>query len=1341
MADSEERAVVVPRPRSPRRRRVGIRGMRPMNLAKLRRHAVHALVLVLAMLALGNGVGAVLLKVVERHPQKIAAWLSTRAGRPVAFDQVKTRWTRWGPLLSITGMRVGNPADPVRIGSVDIQIEQYSGLLPGHAFTEIRLRGLDLTLQRASNGQWQVRGLPGQQDGGDPLSALEHLGELQLVQARLRVLAPELGVDLRAPRIDVRMQVNGPRLRVGAQAWLPRATEPIEGVLDFNRNSGDGRVYAGSRRLDLGTLAGAFAVIGVTPEAGRGRLQAWGRLRAHRIVGIHADAALRDVVLRGTALAGRQASPQRWPALELAAVWTGTVNDWQLRVPRLRIDDGKPWNLDGLAIAGGQHYALRARRLQAAPLLRLAAISSALSPGLRHWVQAAKPDALLENVDVRGERGGGLQASAYISGFRFDPVGHEPGMRGVTGWLQGDQDGLRMRFDHGAQVAFDWPAGFGVVHEFHLDGEAVLWRDDEGWTVHTPGLHIDGGPLQARARGGITFRNDHRSPHLDIAADIGDTPVALAHGFWIHHLMPKATVAWLDAALRGGSLRQVHAIVAGDLADWPFRNEPGMAGAGVFRAEAQLENGMVKFQPDWPAAEHMEAKLSFMADGFTVNGRAQLAGVQASVLKAGIQRYSTSELRVEAETAADASRYLALLSASPLHAKYGEVIDNLRAEGAAHATFSMTLPLGHEQPHAAKVDGKVMLASVRLREQRWNLDFQQVQGQANYDQDGFVANALQVRSEGMPGTLSLRAGPQVLDPAQAFEARLQANLDIGGMLGRVDSLKWLLPHVRGRSIWIATVAVPRASGTVTSAPTPAVLQLHSNLVGTQLDLPMPLRKPAAQAVVTDIQIRLPLEAGDFTAKLGNLLALHARTRGDRTGLRIALGGEAAGEPPANGLLIGGNAQRLDALGWIGVLAGAQQASSLPLLGANIAAQQLELLGADFANATLWVVPSGRDAKVTVKSATINGSLLVPARDDAVVSGHFDRLYWPSPSVSAFTGTSTPSAPPAPAATTVVPPSPPATASADPIDPAKIPALAFDVDDLRIGTTVLGRARFRSQPTAAGLRLQEFSTAGSKQRIKASGAWLGRGPNARSELKMDVDSDDIGALLAGLGLGGQVAGGEGKLGVAANWRGGPDRFSLLDMEASLALDARDGRLLEVEPGAGRLLGLLGVAQLRRRLTLDFSDFFAKGFTFDRIKGDASLASGQLRSDGLTVHAPAADLTLRGSTDLRQQRFDQIIEVKPRSGGLLTAVGALAGGPVGAAVGAVANAVLDKPMRGIGAKTYRVTGPWASPKVETLSRSASAATTTGQAGETQGRVDQDRSGQDRSGQDRSGQDRDN
>ena len=161
-----------------------------------------------------------------------------------------------------------------------------------------------------------------------------------------------------------------------------------------------------------------------------------------------------------------------------------------------------------------------------------------------------------------------------------------------------------------------------------------------------------------------------------------------------------------------------------------------------------------------------------------------------------------------------------------------------------------------------------------------------------------------------------------------------------------------------------------------------------------------------------------------------------------------------------------------------------------------------------------------------------------------------------------------------------------------------------------------------------------------------------------------------------------------------------------MDATVTLDARDGRLLQLEPGAGRVLGLLGIAQLPRRLTLDFRDFFDKGFAFDSIKGDVRLAQGTARTDNLAIEGPAADINVRGSADLRTQRFDQTVDVLPKSGGLLTAVGAIAGGPVGAAVGAVANAVLEKPLQGLGAKTYRVTGPWTSPKVEVSSRSPAA-----------------------------------
>ena len=88
--------------------------------------------------------------------------------------------------------------------------------------------------------------------------------------------------------------------------------------------------------------------------------------------------------------------------------------------------------------------------------------------------------------------------------------------------------------------------------------------------------------------------------------------------------------------------------------------------------------------------------------------------------------------------------------------------------------------------------------------------------------------------------------------------------------------------------------------------------------------------------------------------------------------------------------------------------------------------------------------------------------------------------------------------------------------------------------------------------------------------------------------------------------------------------------------------------------------------------------------------------------MLIDGPAAQIRIRGQADLRTQQFDQTIDVLPRSGNLLTVVGAVAGGPVGAAVGAAANAVLAKPLGELGAKTYRVSGPWKDPKVEVIGR---------------------------------------
>ncbi|HJR73263.1 MAG TPA: YhdP family protein [Luteimonas sp.] len=1258
------------------------------RLRLFRRGAWYAVAAVLVLMALVAGVTSQLLPLAERHPDKIAAWLSERAQRKVGFDHVETAWTRRGPLLRLDGLRIGEGADAVPIGEAEILVAQYTGLLPGRSFTELRLRGLELTLQRDDQGRWSVRGLPGQERaGGDPLAALENLGELQVIGAKLALHAPSLGIDAQLPKVDLRLRVDGARVRAGARAWpvIDRrgaAVSPIDAFIDFDRKAGDGRAWFSANRADLGLWSSLLRFAGVSINGGSGNAQAWAELRGHRAVSVTVDAAVNRLSL-GSVVSGAASRTVAFDRVETRGRWQAISGGWRFDASRLRIGSGEnAQTLDGLLVAGGRRYALIADRIALAPLLSAAALSDRLQPRLQRWLASAKPTALLEKVEVAGNAGGAMRAKARIKNLGFAPVGHSPGLSGLSGDLVGDADGFVMKLDPASPFVFDWPSGFGVPHPASLRGTVAGWREGAGWRVGTSALYAKGTDFGARVRGGLWFQNDGTRPWIDLAADLDETTVAAAKGFWVKHQMSPATVNWLDTALVAGRVRNGRAVASGDLDDWPFRDHNGL-----FQADAELAGATVKFQPDWPAAEALDGKVSFVADGFTVDGTANIAGVGLQKLQAGIPRFGQATLAVRAEGAGDAGKLLGLLRQSPLRKEHGETFANIEASGPAKLSFDMSLPLRSSSGEKKRIDGAVDLAGAKLSEKRWQLAFVDVRGHARYNQDGFEADKLEVLHEGQPGKLSLRAGGYARDAGQAFEADLQSMVSSDALLSRAEQLAWLKPYLEGRSQWTVAVAIPRSAPGKTAAP--SRLQLRSNLVGTALNLPAPLAKAANVPLAATVDAALPLGNGEVQVALGNLLALRSRTVGDRTGVRIAMGsGNVSEPPPASGLIVNGRANTLDAIEWLSLAGSGGSGEGLKLQQADVSANRLLMFGSSFANTRLQVSPTAAGSRIRIDGPALAGTVLAPSADGAPLSGNFERAYF------RFAKT-------AGAATSATP----ASSKTAEMDPAKIPPLTFDVADLRINDGTFGNAKLRTQPVANGMRIEQLQVRGPKQNIDIQGDWLGRGAAARTRLGIAIDSQDIGALLAGAGFGKQVDGGKGKIRFDANWPGAPSAFKLDALQGKLTLSATNGRLLEVEPGAGRVLGLLSLTQLPRRLMLDFRDFFSKGFAFNEIAGNIEFASGQARSDDLAIEGPAAEIRIRGSADLRAQQFDQTIEVLPRAGNLLTVAGAVVGGPVGAAIGAAANAVLKKPLGQVAAKTYRVTGPWKEPKVEVIGREQS------------------------------------
>ncbi len=1301
------------------------------RLRLARRGLWYAVAVSLVLVALAIGIVSQLLPLAERHPDRIAEWLSARAERPIAFDRVRTAWTRRGPLLRLDGLRVGEGENAISIGAAEILVSQYAGLLPGRSFTELRVRNLELTLERQDDGRWQVRGLPGQSQGGDPLSTLEGLGELQVIDAKLGIIAPSLKIDAKIPDVDLRLRVQGARLRAGMHVAMKDGIAPIDVAFDFDRKRGDGRIYAAAKRADLSAWTSLLRALGVTATAGHGRAEAWATLRAHQIVAVSVDADLKDVRLRGapfddtagtasgttsgtgsstpSSVASEPVPQATFAHVNTIAHWRAEGGNWRLNTPRLRVhlaEQSEPLVLDGLLIAGGRRYGLLAERIDAAPLFAAAALSDRLDPKLRRWLINARPGAVLEDVVAIGERDGALMVRADVRDLAIAAVGKAPGVAGLSGQLRGDTDGFAFAFDPKAKTRFDWPHGFGAPHDIRLRGEIGGWREGAGWQVATSGLRIDGDAYGADVRGGLWFQGDGTRPVIDVAADLDDAQSPTAKRFWTKRVFAPPLVDWLDMALQGGAVRNGRAVISGDLDDWPFVARDGKPAKGVFDARATLQNMRVKFNADWPATV-MDADIAFIGNGFRVAGKALLDEVAIREFSAGIADFGRAELEIDAKADSDAAKLLALLKQSPLQRDHGPTFAKLIASGPASADFTMRLPF-HTPGAPPTIGGQVMLRGAKLGESEWKLAFANVSGVARYDRNGFTANGLSAIYDQQQSKLSLRAGVgHVRDHRQGFEAELEATMTSDDLLDRNSDMAWLKPHIKGRSRWTAGIAIPAAmtqSGARAPAANISRLQLRSDLIGTALSLPAPMDKVPSVALPTTIDLDLPIGKGEIAVAFGQRLALRAKQTQGRTGIRAQFGADRVAEmPPASGLVLTGRSPTLEAIDWIALLRGGEKGSGEPLAlrRVDVAVDRLQLLGGVFPDTRLHVVPASGGLAVQLEGAALAGNLLVPDAEGAVIAGRLLRLHWRSSDASAKSASASNGSVP-----TSLPVSVPTSAAAvgnDSIDPTKVPPLNLKIDDMRVMNAALGETQFRSRPTAAGMEITQLQMRAPKRRIDVSGEWNGRGGAARTRLVATIASEDFGALLSDLGAGSRIANGKGDIRFDAAWGGSPMAFKMSALEGTLQINVKDGRLVEVEPGGtGRVLGLLSIAQLPRRLTLDFRDFFSKGFAFNRLAGTVRFDGGLARSDDMTIDGASAQINIRGAANMRTQTFDQTIEVLPKAGNILTAVGAIAGGPVGAAVGAVANAVLQKPIGQMAAKNYRVTGPWKNPKVDVVER---------------------------------------
>lgn len=1243
-------------------------------------------------LALLVGLVRIALPWIVAHPQRISTFLSERMNRPVSIERVEGRSERDGPLLILHGIHIAS-AKPGESGSriprAELKINFFAFLHRNESWNEFRLDGLDLHLVHSAAAGWHLQGLDTGNSAGNkfgPDSPLFDLGSLVLHDLRLRIDAPDSDRHLILDVPEARLINNGGEHRVLARVRCTQSPpSQLALVVRYNSDTRSGEAYIGGNQVQLASILHGSGIAGMQLERGSGQVQLWSWWQRDRLIRARAEVDVRDVVLgtsKAIRLDGKRDITPRvgFDRIAFGARWQRDAGGWQSDVTDLALarQGNRPQ-------ASSLHLDMRKSFANADPVYRLILdridIASPLSvlmfddtlpAGWRRWIYMANPQGTLTRLNLRYAGVDDYDVSARVDGVAWHALDDIPGSSGISADILGDQQAISVHLPNHSAFGVDLPHVFRQPLEFSdFSGDLVAYHTQaSAWRLETDGIDFNGAGYEGHLRGAIQIPDDGSRPFLDAAAVVTQGKVTASHLFWPINVMPPAAVSWLDRALTSGDVSG-RVVIRGDLADWPFHNH-----AGRFEARADVSNMRLVYLPDWPAAERVDCHADFVNTSLHASvGAAQAGGNRISKATADIADLGEPVLELTASGQGSGKQLLDFLKATPIGLEHAGQLLGVSVGGSGKVDFKLHLPIKHVEQR--KLNGSVLLSKADLVDAQYGLRLNDAKGRVQFDGAGFGTDVLPVTVDDHPGTFRMAVGDFSADARHAVEASLQAELPGAYLINYASVLQSYADSVDGTARWDIDFSADR--GDVKDSG--QRITVKSDLRGVAVELPAPLAKPAADALPLSMYIGLPFSGARLDVQAGNLLHLHGRLASDsrKFAARVSFGSDSTKPLPQAGFAVGGHVEALDLSGWMQLIADKAGGSGSSLDGVDLQADSMLAWARDFGPAHFVLKPAPDSLEMDFDGAQVVGNVHMPLTDlhQRGVTAQFKRLYWPEAPESV-------------------------NSKVAEENPTALPPLHIRIDDFHLGHSSFGTASVESYPIADGAHFEQVSTHSRNVEMRAHGDWTGTPGQDTSRFSIDFSAHNLGRMLDAFGYAGVVDDGQTVAQIHGSWAGSPSTFALARLDGTLKVSVREGRIPDADPGAGRIFGLFNLNAIPRRLSLDFSDFFKSGFSFDSIEGLFTLKDGDAYTHNLKILGPAAEIDVSGRTGLKAKDYDQIMQVTPHVGGTLAVGGALVGGPVGAAAGALLQGILKKPLNAATRNRYSVTGSWENPKITLLKK---------------------------------------
>ncbi len=1258
-------------------------------------------VVVLVSFALMISLARLALPVLGEYKQDIEVLLEEHFEQSLSIGVINAKISGFSPSLQLLNVSMLDKAtdEPLLFfNEVHVDINILKSLLNWQPELEnLTVVGLDLMVERSEQGQIVVAGVRG---GAKRNLANEHelarqwllhQGGVRLEQATIR-WSDRLTAQPELVFTDLGFQINRSLrgVHVIGQGFLPGL---LGGEFDFIFNfdtenvekiNGEGYVSVAGAQLapwQSKLFSGAQGHL----FDGEIDLAAWFTWSAGELRRADLNIEGRRVVVGATGH-----SDLHFDSLSVLAHWYREKNGWGLAINDFRLlQNGAAWlnvthsGIRFQLLEQGARFELGVPALDIARVSALALRLPYLDEEWRTALLGMKPVATVNDLYVRWQqRGEG--GEQYFARAEFTDLGgsrHKkiPAFSGVDGILSVANTGWSLNLKtNEARVRlaglFRDPLNFtrltGVI-----SGE---WGD-EGWQVWSDGLAVSNTHLSASAYFTLQKQAGQGSPELDLVvsaerADVSQTSKYLPVG-----IMSKQVVAWLDRAIIDGQVTRAGVTFRGPIKkSFPFDRLDGR-----FEVQVAFEDGVIAYAPGWPPIVDAKGQLIFNEQSMRVRGHSAMTlDSKLTHVEVAIPKFKAKNraVYINGYATGPTSNGLLFLTTTPLAKTVGRYFLNARGQGTSELELSLRIPL-NEHETALTIKGVNTFHESDLLFEDIGVDVRNVDGVLTFTEKGVSAEHLRGEVLGLPVEAAMHT--EVVDSVVrvVITGRGRASPQA---LSRQFKLA-IFNDMEGDVPWSGRLVLPNEGN--------VELVVSSQLEGVAVNLPAPVGKSPSQSRALQVEMHLP-----FNEK--NLL--HFRYGEDMRGVfelareekaivlkrgEIRFADGTAQLPIGSGLRLVVKADFYDHSQWMAYLSKQGQeggSEDIAFVQLDLYFDEALLYGQLFREMSVEMVKVDRRWLGVIFGPDVAGHLSIPSDEKLPLVLELDYLHVRVDAVDAHADTE----------------------HEEKVDPSQVTALHLVVRELYRNNARLGRLVVELEPGFAGrgVKIKRVDLIGEYISVQGHGTWQAFPETHKQETRFEatVESKDMGVLLGLFGYTDNLDRGEAKNEVRLSWVGGPGDFALEKLDGELVFNIKSGALLDVNPGAGRIFGLLSVQALPRRLSLDFRDLFAKGLAFDEIKGTVKLSQGEAFTEDLRLKGPAVEVAVTGYIDLVGKKYNQYVTVEPNYTGTLPLAVAVIVNPVAGVAAWFAEKLLRRPVGDIARILYHVTGSWSSPNVKRLGR---------------------------------------